>query len=114
MDEIHSGTYLGDGLFSGKSSGGAGAGSLKVSEAAVLGDVLVLTAPSVHRRNRLIKVEKSTIEAFEKGATPKKKRQITPEEFLKIKLVMEENGRLGERVRSECGAWKKAKEGEQS
>ncbi len=111
LDEIHSGTYLGDGLFSGKSSRGAGADSLKVPEDAALGDVLVLTAPRYTRGNRLPKVAKSTIEAFEKGATPKKKRQITPEEFLKIKLVMEENGRLGEEyvLNAERKRLKKAK-----
>lgn len=96
LDEIHSGTYLGDGLFSGRSRGAKRAVALKISEDAAHGDVLVLTAPRYTRRNRLPAVDSSTIEAFEKGATPKKRRKITPEELLKIKLVMDENGRLGE------------------
>jgi hypothetical protein len=96
LDEIHSGTYLGDGPFSGKSRAARRAVSLEVPEEAAHGDVLVLTAPQYTRRDRAPKVSKSTIEAFEKGVTPRKKRKITPEELLKIKLVMEENGRLGE------------------
>jgi hypothetical protein len=44
--------------------------------------------------NRLPEVDESTIETIKKGAG--KRRKITPEELLKMKLVMEENGRLGE------------------
>jgi hypothetical protein len=46
--------------------------------------------------NRLPKVAETTIETFEKGASAEKRGKITPEELLKIKLVMEENGGLGE------------------
>lgn len=96
LDEIHSGTYLGDGLFSGKSRAPRRPVSFEIAEEAAHGDVLVLTAPQYTRRNRQPKVDKKVIEKFEKGASPGKRRQITPEELLKIKLVMEENGRLGE------------------
>lgn len=96
LDEIHSGTYLGDGLFSGTSLTPKRPLSLRVPEAAGHGDVLTMVSPRYSRRTRLPAVPKSTIEAFERGAVPKKRRTITPEELLKIKLVMEENGRLGE------------------
>jgi hypothetical protein len=46
--------------------------------------------------NRLPKVDETTIETFEKGASAGKRGKITPEELLKIKPVIEENGRLGE------------------
>jgi hypothetical protein len=96
IKEIHSGTYQGDGLYSGKPSKEKGRISLKVDQKAVGGDVLVLSGPKPSARAGLPKIEKRTIEAFEKGKVPKKKRKISPEEFLKIKGIMEENGRLGE------------------
>ena len=96
LDEIHSGTYLGDGMFSGKSRVASCTVSLLVPEEAAHGSVLVLTAPRYTRRNRQPAVSKNAIEAFERGSVPRKKRKITPEELLKIKLIMEENGRLGE------------------
>ena len=60
------------------------------------GDVLVLSGPKSPARTGQPKIGKRTIEAFEKGTLPKKRRKISPEEFLKIKRTMEENGRLGE------------------
>jgi hypothetical protein len=96
IKEIHSGTYQGDGLYSGKPSRKKGPISLQVDEGAVGGDVLVLSGPKPPARTGQPKIEKRTIEAFEKGKLPKKRRKISPEEFLKIKRTMEENGRLGE------------------
>jgi hypothetical protein len=96
IKEIHSGTYQGDGLYSGKPSRKKGPISLQVDEGAVGGDVLVLSGPKPPARTGQPKIEKRTIEAFEKGRLPKKRRKISPEEFLKIKRTMEENGRLGE------------------
>jgi len=96
-DEIHSGTYLGDGEYSGKLSDQMPLISLQIDENAANGDVLVLSGPeSTKRRGGLPKVDRSTIRAFEKGTLPKKRRKITPEEFMNIKRIMEENGRLGE------------------
>lgn len=95
-DEIHSGTYLGDGQYSGKLRDRKRSISLRVDENAASGDTLVLSGPKSTKRSALPEVAKSTIEAFEKGTLPKKKRKITPEQFLAIKRTMEENGRLGE------------------
>lgn len=95
IDEIHSGAYLGDGQYSGTPRVLKDAISLQVHEDAISGDVLVLSGPKSTRRT-LPKVDKGTIEALEKGTLPKKKRKITPEEFLKLKRIMEENGWLGE------------------
>lgn len=96
LDEIHSGTYVGDGPFSGKSRAPRRSVSLAIAEETARGTVVVLTAPRYTRRNLQAVLQKSTIEAFEKGSVPKKTRKVTPEELLKIKLIMEENGRLGE------------------
>jgi uncharacterized protein DUF3883 len=96
IKEIHSGTYQGDGLYSGRPGKQKGPISLEVDENAAFGDVLVLSGPKPSPRAGLPKIEKRTIEAFEKGKVPKKKRKISPDEFLKIKRIMEENGRLGE------------------
>ena len=96
LDEVHSGAYLGDGPYSGKPRTRSGVVPLQVHEEAARGDVLVLRGPRATRRRALPEVEKSTIEALEKGTLSKKRRKITPEEFLKLKRIMEENGRLGE------------------
>lgn len=96
VDEIHSGTYLGDGQYSGEVGDQRRSISLQVAENAISGDVLVLRGPNSTRRSRLPEVDKSTIEAFENGISPKNGRKITPEQFLNIKRTMEENGRLGE------------------
>ena len=95
-DEIHSGTYLGDGQYSRKLRFRKRSISLQVDENAASGDVLVLGGPKSTKRSGLHEVDKSTIQAFEKGTLPKKRRKITPEQFLNIKRIMEENGRLGE------------------
>jgi hypothetical protein len=96
LKEIHTGSYQGDGLYSGRPRNRKGAVSLQVNQDTVGGDVLILSGPKPPGRASQPKIEKRTIEAFEKGKVPKKKRKITPEEFLKIKSIMEENGQLGE------------------
>jgi hypothetical protein len=95
-DEIHSGTYLGDGQYSGKLRARKRHISLQVDVDAAGGDVLVLSGPKSTKRSGHPKINKSMIKAFEKGVLPKKRRKITPEQFLRIKRIMEENGQLGE------------------
>jgi hypothetical protein len=94
MDEIHSGAYLGDGPYSGTPRIQKRAVSLQINEEIASDDVLILRSSNSIRRRSLPEFNKSTIEALEKGFLPKKK--ITPEQFLKLKRIMEENGRLGE------------------
>jgi Domain of unknown function (DUF3883) len=111
LKEIHAGSYQGDGLYSGKLRTRKGAVSLQVNEDVLGGDVLILSGPKPPTRAGQPKIEKRIIEAFEKGKLPKKKRKISPEEFLKIKRTMEENGRLGEEhvLKAERSRLKRAK-----
>ncbi|HUY33677.1 MAG TPA: hypothetical protein VMV69_13085, partial [Pirellulales bacterium] len=83
INEIHSGAYLGDGPYSGTPRTRKRVISLQVHEKAVSGDVLVLSGPISTGRRGLPEVDKSTIEAFEKGTLSKKRQKITPEQFLK-------------------------------
>ena len=92
-------TYVGDGLYSGKFKTRKYSLSLRVDKGTVDGDTLVLKGPPVARRTSSLIVSKMVIEAAEKGklrSLPKKVRKITPERFLAIKHIMDENGRLGE------------------
>jgi len=98
-DNIHGGTYLGDGEYSGRSRKRSGAGVELIYQGAAKGDVLILEGPTDTRRSRGYRVSEQVISTIERGEFPakaRKIRKITPEEFIEIKRIMEENGALGE------------------
>jgi hypothetical protein len=97
MREIHLGVYRGDGLYSGNEKFARKAAPKTPPKYQADGDILILTGPTSHRRAELSKIDKGLMKALEKGNLPKTRRKITPERFLKLKQVMEENGLLGEK-----------------
>jgi Domain of unknown function (DUF3883) len=99
QSNVHDGTYLGDGEYSGKVRKRASNGVSLAYKGTAKGDVLILAGPSDTRRSRGYRVNEQVISTIERGEFPakaRKIRKITPEEFIEIKRVMEENGALGE------------------
>lgn len=100
-ENIHSGSYVGDGEYSGKARRGRHRTAGPIARSKASGDVLILAGPANSRRSREYRVNEDTIATIETGDFPKrarKARKITPEEFIAIKRVMEANGTLGEEL----------------
>ncbi len=72
-NEIHSGAYRGNGLYSGKKSNRKNVTSLRVQADAVGGDVLVLSGPKYIRGTIGPKIDRSTIESLEGRRAGKQK-----------------------------------------
>lgn len=98
---IHTGAYGHDGPYSGGRARHAHRVKMETLEKNVSGEVLILTGPIVSEQPREKSIDEKLIEQAEKGEplrTRGGKRKITPEEFVKIKRAMEDNGELGEKV----------------
>jgi len=96
VDEIHSGIYAGDGPYSGRPRKMRKSPSLRTEDASVGGDILVLNGPKVLKKNDNTGLYGDVLKALEEGTMPRNRRKITPEDFIRLKRVMEENGLLGE------------------
>ena len=94
LEAIHSGAYGGDGKYSGMSSTAVST-KLRIPAESAAGDLLILDGPRPSHAKR--QVSKRVVQAIEKGDIRSlSKRRLTPEQFLRAKRRMEENGRLGE------------------
>ena len=91
--EIHSGIYIGRGKFFGSIT--LVEHSLEVRSKDAKGDTLVLASPRARREERTIATRR--VRAYESGKlSAASLRTLSPEEFLDIKRIMDENGKLGE------------------
>lgn len=100
-DSIHSGTYENDGEHSGRIRRSSRAAAMSLEAASAIGDVLILKARETSRRSQGAGMSEELISRVERGeliTRKKSARKITPEEFLKLKRAMEENGALGEEL----------------
>ena len=92
---IHSGLYVGDGLYSGDHSQVQPHGVLEVPDDEANGNVLILNDESLAPRRGLLSSE--LIEAFEQGNRDVIRRaRLSPEAFEAIRRRCAENGLLGE------------------
>jgi hypothetical protein len=98
---IHTGAYGHDGPYSGRGIRRARRVEMETSEENASGDVLVLVGPVAPEQSSRKSLDENLIEQAEKGELLRPqggRRKITPEEFVKIKRAMEDNGELGEKV----------------
>lgn len=98
-NSIHAGTYENDGDYSGRKRRSRRVHSLMLDEGHLKGDVLVLATDVPTRSSLNTRIDESLLLRIERGEIVAQRgsaRKITPEEFLKVKRAMEENGALGE------------------
>jgi len=94
LDEIHTGSYTGHGLYSGVQPKKRGRVYLQTSLASAKAE-LVFNGPRVSRAKP--RVANALVEAFEQGKVNRLRRaKLTPEQLVDIKRRCEENGYLGE------------------
>lgn len=95
LDEIHTGSYTGHGLYSGEQPKSRGRVYLGTSLASAKGALLVLNGPRVSRIKP--RIANALVKAFEQGKVNRLRRaKLTPEQLIDIKRRCEENGYLGE------------------
>jgi hypothetical protein len=95
LNEIHTGSYTGHGLYSGEQPKRQGGVSLQVARASAQGELLVLSGPRLSRVRP--RISNALVKAFEQGKVKRLRRaKLTPEQLLDIKRRCEENGYLGE------------------
>lgn len=98
---IHTGTYAGDGEYSGRSKRISSVVPESPAKVAANGEILVLRGPLSSRRSVNRVLDEMTIAAFESGQIRRNEgptKRISPEEFIRLNQIMAENGALGEEL----------------